>query len=321
MRSDVRTDAHSNGHSDGIHWWRQMPAGNRTAVWNARQRLHHAAAAMLRAGALAARSRAGFYGARYAGHAESYLQRAEFDELSGQPAAAAGGRALAAHLPAAIRQDGTVALYQGLHALRHAVTAHRSSGTHTPFDRAVPAGACHELAEAVRELVHGTEGVRITLGWSRQAGAPEGCPPRPEPVVFTPGDLPALQQAAQRYVREEPSVSVRLTGAVVRLRRSAPAGPGAVRLRVLAGAEVAQVRAGLDEEAYRIAAYAHLSGLPISIGGRLESRGGFRRLTGAHGVAPVPVPADGGARERLLAALGEGLDGFGSALGGVQREG
>jgi len=40
----------------------------------------------------------------------------------------------------------------------------------------------------------------------------------PEPVEFSPGDLPALEAASDRYVREEPSVDVRVTGTVTRLR-------------------------------------------------------------------------------------------------------
>lgn len=48
--------------------------------------------------------------------------------------------------------------------------------------------------------------------------------------------------------------------------------------------------------------------------GRLESRGGFRRLTGAAGVAPVQV--DDAERDRLMKALQENLDCFEEACGG-----
>ena len=132
-------------------------------------------------------------------------------------------------------------------------------------------------------------------------------------MEFSPGDLPALQQAARRYVRDEPSLPVRLTGAVVRLRRERPGGPGTVRLRVLAGADVVQVRVALGEEDYRIAAHAHLVGLPVRVTGRLESRGGFRRLTGGREVTPVQV--DDTERDRLMKSLQENLDFFEEACG------
>ncbi|TGZ09917.1 hypothetical protein E5Z02_12795, partial [Streptomyces rhizosphaericola] len=148
------------------------------------------------------------------------------------------------------------------------------------------------------------------------AGTPDGCPARPAPVEFSPGDLPALRSAGARYLREEPAVPVRITGAVVRLRRSGPGGPGIVRLRVLAGAEVAHVRVELDEEAYRIAGHAHLVGLPLRVEGHLERRGGFRRLTGASQVAPVQV--DEAERDRLMKALQENVDFFEEACAGEE---
>ena len=142
---------------------------------------------------------------------------------------------------------------------------------------------------------------------------PAGCAARPEPVDFSPGDLPALRAAGARYLGGEPSLPVRITGAVVRLRRSGPRGSGVVRLRVLAGAEVPHVRMELDEEAYRIAGHAHLVGLPIRVVGRLESRGGFRRLSAAREVTPVQV--DDAERDRLMKSLQENLDFFEEACG------
>ena len=106
---------------------------------------------------------------------------------------------------------------------------------------------------------------------------------------------------------------VRITGAVVRMRRSGPRGEGTVRLRVLGGAEVPHVRVALGEEAYRTAVHAHLVGLPIRVVGRLESRGGFRRLTDASGVVPVQV--DEAERDRLMKSLHENLDFFEEACG------
>lgn len=182
------------------------------------------------------------------------------------------------------------------------------------FDSAVAAGVSRELTEAVIALVRGSEGAGIALEWAPAAGTPDGCPARPEPVEFSPGDLPALRRAGARYLRDEPAVPVRITGAVVRMRRSGPAGAGIVRLRVLAGAEVPHVRLELDEEAYRIAGHAHLVGLPVRVAGRLESRGGFRRLTRTSQVVPVQV--DDAERDRLMKSLQENVDYFEEACAG-----
>ncbi|POX43727.1 hypothetical protein C3489_37620, partial [Streptomyces sp. Ru71] len=57
-----------------------------------------------------------------------------------------------------------------------------------------------------------------------------------------------------------------------------------------------------------------LVGLPVRVHGRLESRGGFRRVTGVSGVVPVEV--DEGERERLIKSLQEDLDFFEEACGG-----
>lgn len=100
------------------------------------------------------------------------------------------------------------------------------------------------------------------------------------------------------------------------MRRSGPRGAGTVRLRVLAGAELGYVRVTLDEDAYRVAGHAHLVGLPVRVSGRLESRGGFRRLTGVGEVAPVQV--DEAERDRLMKALQENAETaalFGEACG------
>lgn len=74
------------------------------------------------------------------------------------------------------------------------------------------------------------------------------------------------------------------------------------------------MRLELDEEAYRIAGHAHLVGLPIRVEGRLESRDGFRRLTGASQVVPVQV--DEAERDRLMKSLQENLDFFEEACTG-----
>ncbi|WP_406289310.1 hypothetical protein [Streptomyces sp. NBC_00209] len=294
--------------SDEIRWHREVPepaAG--AADWLGAEQLHGAARQILLAGALAARGAAGYHGARRRGRALAALGPV----LTGP---GPGGRSLTAFVPVDPGRPVAVRLHHALHATREAVDYQRATGGMEAFDNAVAAGVSRELTEAVVALVRGSEGAAIAVDWAPAAGTPAGCPARPEPVEFSPGDLPALRRAGARYLRDEPAVAVRITGAVVRLRRSGPRGAGIVRLRVLAGAEVPHVRIELDEEAYRIAGQAHLVGLPVRVEGRLESRGGFRRLTGASQVVPVQV--DDEERDRLMKSLQENVDFFEEACTG-----
>ncbi|MER5212844.1 hypothetical protein ABT063_20270 [Streptomyces sp. NPDC002838] len=294
--------------SDEIRWWRDVPTGpGGAAPWTVEEQLRAAARQMLLAGALATRVRAGYYGARYRRTAAASLDNV----LVGS---AAGGRRLTAFVPVGTGRPLAVRLHQALYAAREAIDYQRATGGMDAFDGAVEAGVSRELTEALIALVRGTEGARIAVEWAPAAGVPEDCAAGGDPVEFSPGDLPVLREAGARYLREEPSVPVRITGAVVRMRRSGPRGEGAVRLRVLAGAEVPHVRLTLDEEAYRIAGHAHLVGLPVRVHGRLESRGGFRKLTGVSAVVPVQV--DEAERDRLMKSLQEDLDFFEEACGG-----
>ncbi|MFD7763690.1 hypothetical protein [Streptomyces microflavus] len=299
--------------SDEVRWWREIPESAAGAAgasgWAETEELRSAARQILLAGALAARGRAGYHGARHRRKA-----RAALDGTLIGPAP--GGRRLTAFVPVDSGRAVAVQLCHALHATREAVDYQRATGGMEAFDSAVAAGVSRELTEALVTLVRGTEGAGIDLRWAPAAGTPDGCPARPAPVEFSPGDLPALRSAGARYLREEPAVPVRITGAVVRLRRSGPRGAGIVRLRVLAGAEVAHVRVELDEEAYRIAGHAHLVGLPLRVEGRLERRGGFRRLTGASQVAPVQV--DEAERDRLMKSLQENVDFFEEACAGEE---
>ncbi|MFC9632878.1 hypothetical protein ACFTY8_27345 [Streptomyces mirabilis] len=283
--------------SDEIRWWRDVPTGPVGATsWSVEERLRSAARSMLLAAALATRARAGYYGARHRRPAAASLENV----LVG---ADPGGRRLTAFVPVDTGRPLSVRLHQALYAAREAIDYQRATGGMDAFDAAVEAGVSHELTEAVVALVRGTEGARIAVEWAPAAGVPEGCAAPDEAVEFSPGDLPVLREAGARYLRAEPSVPVRLTGAVVRMRRSQPRGEGTVRLRVIAGAEVQHVRMTLEEEAYRIAGHAHLVGLPVRVLGRLESRGGFRRLTDASGIVPVQV--DEAERDRLMKSLQE----------------
>ncbi|WP_455358136.1 hypothetical protein [Streptomyces sp. SYSU K21746] len=288
--------------SDEIRWWRDVPPGpSGASSWTAEEHLRAAARRTLLAGALAARARAAYYGARHRRQAESALEGV----LVGP---APGGRRLTAFVPVETGRAAVIRLHHALHAAREAADYQRATGGMEAFDAAVEAGVCRELTEAVIALVRGSEGAGIALEWAPAAGVPDGCAARPEPVEFSPGDLPALRLAGARYRAGEPSVPVRIAGTVIRMRRSAPRGGGTVRLRVLAGAEIPHVRTVLDEEAYRIAGHAHLVGLPIRLSGRLESRGGFRRLTDPSGVMPVRL--DEVERDRLMKSLQENLDFF-----------
>ncbi|MGC4998973.1 hypothetical protein [Streptomyces sp. DT195] len=294
--------------SDEIRWHRDTPGGpvDGAAPWTLDERLRTAARQTLLAAALATRARTGYHGARHRGPATALL-----DGVLVGPATE--GRALTAFAPLPAGRPLTVRLHHALHATREAIDYQRATGAMDAFDGAVEAGVSRELTEALTALVRGTEGARVAIAWAPAAGVPEGCAPSAGPVEFSPGDLPALRAAGTRYLRAEPSVPVSVTGVVVRLRRSGPRGEGTVRLRVLAGAEVPYLRLTLGEEDYRIAGHAHLVGLPVRVRGRLERRGGFRRLTGATGLVPVRV--DETERDRLMKSLQENLDFFEEACG------
>jgi len=293
--------------SDEIRWWRQIPTGpGDSAPWTVEEQLRSAARQMLLAGALATRARAGYYGARHRRAAAALLESV----LVGP---AIGDGRLTAFVPVGTGRPLAVRLHQALYAAREAIDYQRATGGMDAFDGAVEAGVSRELTESLIALVRGTEGARIGVEWAPAAGVPEGAA-GVEPVEFSPGDLPVLREAGARFLRDEPSVAVRITGTVVRMRRSGPRGEGSVRLRVIAGADIPHVRVTLDEEDYRIAGHAHLVGLPVRLHGRLESRGGFRRVTGAGGVVPVHV--DEAERDRLMKSLHEHLDFFEEACSG-----
>ncbi|MDQ8703189.1 hypothetical protein RCO28_11925 [Streptomyces sp. LHD-70] len=294
--------------SDELTWTRDVPAGPAgTAAWGVEEQLRNSVRQVLLAGALAVRDRAGYYGARHRRAAAASLGHVLVGPVH-------GGRRLTAFVPAATGRALAVRLHHALAAAREAVDYRRATGGMEAFDTAVEAGVSHELTEALVSLVRGTEGACVDLAWAPAAGVPEGCAARPEPVEFSPGDLPVLREASVRYRTAEPSLPVRITGTVVRMRRAGPRGSGTVRLRVIAGADVPHVRMSLDEEAYRIAGHAHLVGLPVRVHGRLESRGGFRRLTGASDVVPVQV--DEAERDRMLKSLQENIDFFEEACSG-----
>ncbi|KJY38991.1 hypothetical protein [Streptomyces sp. NRRL S-495] len=287
---------------DELHWHRD-PAGPPgaatpgTAPWEETERLRRAARAMLAAGAKAGRTRAAYFGARLDTWAGDFLERV---------LVVADGPGLTAHSPAPEGRAAITTLVRALEALRDAVDYRRVSGGAEAFENAVQSGVSRELVDAVQDLVRGATASRFTVAWSAAAGTPGGFGDRRTAVEFSPGDLPALAEAAELLERLEPAVAVTLVGLVVRLKRADPAGPGSVRLRVLGGAEVDEVKVRLPDAAYRLAAEAHLAGTPVRIGGRLERRGGFRRLTRPSG--PEPCGLEDAERERLLKTLGEGRE-------------
>lgn len=282
---------------DEIQWRREQPGVPGAVTWEGEERLHEAARAMLSAAAKAARTRAAYFGARLDGWAGDFVQRA----LVVGPATAGG---LTAYTPAPEGRAAVTTLVRALEAMRDAVDYRRVSGGLEAFENAVQSGVSRELVEAVQQLVRGATGAQVSVAWSAAVGTPGGFGDRRIALEFSPGDLPALEEAAGLLERIEPAVAVTVVGVVVRLKRGGPAGPGSVRLRVLSGAEVAEVKVRLDDRDYRLAAEAHLTGVPVRVGGRLERRGGFRRLARPHGLELVRL--EDAERERLLKTLGEG---------------
>ncbi|GHH74931.1 hypothetical protein GCM10018781_42750 [Kitasatospora indigofera] len=282
---------------DEIQWRREQPGVPGAVTWEGEERLHEAARAMLSAAAKAARTRAAYFGARLDGWAGDFVQRA----LVVGPATAGG---LTAYTPAPEGRAAVTTLVRALEAMRDAVDYRRVSGGLEAFENAVQSGVSRELVEAVQLLVRGATAAQVSVAWSAAVGTPGGFGDRRIALEFSPGDLPALEEAAELLERIEPAVAVTVVGVVVRLKRGGPAGPGSVRLRVLSGAEVAEVKVRLDDRDYRLAAEAHLTGVPVRVGGRLERRGGFRRLARPHGLELVRL--EDAERERLLKTLGEG---------------
>jgi hypothetical protein len=292
---------------DEIRWRRDIPLIAEAVPWTEDARLRSAARAMLKAAARAEHGTAGYFGERHARHASSFLEQV----LVGP---SPSGHLLTAFVPVPDGRGPMTTLLRALQATRDAVDYQRATGGMEAFRAAIGLGVCHELTDALVRLVRGTEGAEVALAWLPATSPPGGFSARPEPIEFSPGDLPALEAASALYIRDEPSVHVQVTGTVVRLRRPRPSGGGTVRLRVLAGADVRHVRVRLDEAAYRIAVHAHLVGLPVRVSGRLESVGGFRMIVDPAGVIPVHV--DEAERDRLLKSLHGGVDTFEDACGG-----
>ncbi|MEV7776206.1 hypothetical protein [Kitasatospora sp. NPDC086791] len=280
---------------DELRWRREPPGPAGATPWDDAERLRQAARGMLAAGAKAARTRAAYFGARLDGPAGDFLDRVLVVEQ---------GAALTAHTPAPEGRAAVTTLVRALEALRDAVDYRRVSGGPEAFENAVQAGVSRELVQSVAELVRDATAARLTVAWSPAAGTPGGFGDRRVVLDFSPGDLPALTEAADLLERIEPAVAVTVVGVVTRLKRADPAGPGAVRLRVLAGAQVRELKLRLPDPDYRLAAEAHLDGLPVRVSGRLERHGGFRRLTRPHGLELCGWEDED--RERLLKGLGEG---------------
>ncbi|MFJ6620271.1 hypothetical protein ACIQOW_22175 [Kitasatospora sp. NPDC091335] len=283
---------------DELRWQREPSGPAGAAPWDEAERLRRAARGMLAAGAKASRATAGYFGARLDGLAGDFLDRVLLVEQ---------GATLTAYTPAPEGRAAVTTLVRALEALRDAVDYRRVSGGPEALGNAVRAGVSRELVRSVEDLVRGATGARFGVAWSPAAGTPGGFGDRRIDLDFSPGDLPALAEAADLLERSEPAVAVTVVGVVTRLKRADPTGRGSVRLRVLAGAEVRELRLRLPDPDYRLAAEAHLAGLPVRVRGRLDRNDGFRRLAGPHGLEFCAW--EEGDRERLLKSLGEKAEG------------
>jgi hypothetical protein len=280
---------------DEIRWRRELPGAGGALAWPAEDGLRSAARAMLAAAAKAGRIRAAYFGSRLDEFAADFLEQV----LVVAPGTGAG--LLTAYTPAPGARPAATTLVRALEAVREAVDYRRATGRPDAFDSAVRVGVSRELVESVTRLVRGAERAEVTLAWSPEVGVPRGFGNRPLRLEFSPGDLPALEEAGQRLEHSEPAVEVLVTGVVVRLKRPAAGGPGVVRLRVLAGADVDEVRVRLEERDYVTAVRAHLGGAPVRLAGRLEPKGGFRRLGQPREL--VILRLDAAERDRLLKSL------------------
>jgi hypothetical protein len=280
---------------DEIHWRRDVPGVGGAVPWGAEEELRAAASAMLSAAAKAGHTRAAYFGSRLDSHAAEFLERVLV------VASGTGAGLLTAYTSAPEDRRTTVTLVRALEVTRDAVDLQRATGRPEAFDDGVLLGVSRELVASVVQLVRGSEGAEIALSWAAAVGPPRDFVNRRLLLEFTPGDLPVLEAAVERLERSEPAVAVELTGTVVRLKRAVPGGEGQIRLRVLTGADVDEVKVRLAEDDYRTAVEAHLSGLPVRMRGQLERKGGFRRLGDPVGLEAVDL--DAAERDRLLKAL------------------
>lgn len=280
---------------DEIHWRRDVPGVGGAVPWGAEEELRAAASAMLSAAAKAGHSRAAYFGARLDNWAADFLDRVLV------VATGTGAGMLTAYTAAPDDRPTTTTLVRALEVTRDAIDLQRATGRPDAFDDGVRLGVSRELIASVVQLVRGSEGAEIALSWAASVGPPRGFVNRRLLLEFSPGDLPVLEAAAERLEHSEPAVAVELTGAVVRLKRAVPGGEGQIRLRVLTGADVDEVKVRLGEDDYRTAVEAHLGGVPLRLRGRLERKGGFRRLADPCGVEAVEL--DAAERDRLLKAL------------------
>ncbi|MBE9499461.1 hypothetical protein IHE61_17705 [Streptomyces sp. GKU 257-1] len=235
MAGDTESVMRGAADDDEIHWRRELPAGNTAAAWRARQKLGTAARAMLRAGALATQRSAGFHGARGDRRADAFTRRARYAEA---PEESAAGRTLTASAPPGPPDSGgreLAVLCRALRATARAVCRYRATGATEHFDAAAVAdGCCAELTDALCQLVRGTEEVRITLAWSRTAGAPRDCPRRPPALVFTrptcphsnsPGGTTCASSPRYRCGSREPSYDCAAPGPVSPVRCASTCWP------------------------------------------------------------------------------------------------
>lgn len=207
---------------DELQWRRELPGPAGTAPWDDAERLQRAARAMLAAGAKAGRTRAAYFGARLDAWAGDFLEHVLVVE---QGLVVDNGGGLTAYTPAPEGRAAVTTLVRALEALRDAVDYRRVSGGPEAFENAVQAGVSRELVQSVEELVRGATAGRLSVAWSAAAGTPGGFGDRRIALEFSPGDLPALEEAAALLERIEPAVAVTVVGMVVRLKRADPAAP------------------------------------------------------------------------------------------------
>ena len=267
--------------SDEIRWWRDVPTGPARAPppGPSQEQLRSAARQMLLAGALATRARAGLLRRPPPAHRRRVPGRAS----SSAPHPAAAG--LTAFVPVGTRpRRSPYACTTPCTPPARPSTTSGPPAAWTPSTRAVEAGVSRELTEALIALVRGYGGRphRASSG-RRRPGSPTGvrAPARAGRVL--------ARRPARAARGRRPLPARRALRAGADHRRGGPDAPvgaaratGTVRLRVLAGRR-GPARPGRRWTRSRTGSpgHAHLVGLPIRVHGRLESRGGFRRLTDA----------------------------------------
>lgn len=163
----------------------------------------------------------------------------------------------------------TQTLHRALLATQAAVTEATATGQLAPFESAVGEGVSANLCEAIARMATHSQGVDLSLSWSRVR-------PVPGPVgryVFTSDDARVLSEAASAFREKEPQVDATIDGFVVSLHREPQDFDGRAKIRGFIDRQVRTVTAQFLHSDYIRVIEAHNSKQRVNVDGDLIRRG------------------------------------------------